>query len=158
MPSASGLWRPGPGRRRAGFHRRRDPAGLPPYVYGNSQQTAVDAIVYVDPVKYYRMPYYEKAKVARIIGSVNWHYRDSGKKLLLMVPGRIGTSSPELGVPTIFSDISGFCAIFELAESKAGYRRSFPTEAIFFRIWWKMRSCIRRYLKTAGRQYSIRTV
>ncbi len=47
---------------------------------GNSQQTAVDAIVYVDPVKYYRMPYYEKAKVARIIGSVNWHYRDSGKK------------------------------------------------------------------------------
>lgn len=68
------------------------------------------------------MPYYEKAKVARIIGSVNWHYRDSGKKLLLMVPGRIGTSSPELGVPTVFSDISGFCAIFELAESKAGYQ------------------------------------
>lgn len=89
---------------------------------GNSQQTAVDAIVYVDPVKYYRMPYYEKAKVARIIGSVNWHYRASGKKLLLMVPGRIGTSSPELGVPTVFSDISGFCAIFELAESKAGYQ------------------------------------
>ncbi|MCH1981924.1 PEP/pyruvate-binding domain-containing protein [Ruminococcus sp. OA3] len=89
---------------------------------GNSQHTVIDAIVYVDPVKYYRMPYHEKTKVARIIGDVNWHYRDREEKLLLMVPGRVGTSSPELGVPTVFSDISGFCAVFELAESKAGYQ------------------------------------
>ena len=41
--------------------------------------------------------------------------------MLLMVPGRIGTSSPELGVPTAFSDISGFDAVCEMAESRAGY-------------------------------------
>ena len=41
--------------------------------------------------------------------------------MLLMVPGRIGTSSPELGVPTAFSDISSFEAICEMAESRAGY-------------------------------------
>ena len=42
-------------------------------------------------------------------------------RLVLMVPGRIGTSSPELGVPTAFSDISGFDAVCEMAESRAGY-------------------------------------
>lgn len=41
--------------------------------------------------------------------------------MLLMVPGRIGTSSPELGVPTTFADISEFEAICEIEEKKAGY-------------------------------------
>ena len=41
--------------------------------------------------------------------------------MMLMVPGRIGTSSPELGVPTAFSDISSFEVICEMAESRAGY-------------------------------------
>ena len=88
---------------------------------GNSQKLDVDMILYVDPIAYYRMPYKDKNAIARCIGAVNWYYRDSGLNLLLMVPGRIGTSSPELGVPTAFSDISSFRAIFELAESKAGY-------------------------------------
>ena len=38
-----------------------------------------------------------------------------------MIPGRIGTSSPELGIPTAFSDISTFEIICETEESKAGY-------------------------------------
>jgi len=37
------------------------------------------------------------------------------------VPGRVGTTSPELGVPTAFSDISAFEIICETEESKAGY-------------------------------------
>lgn len=88
---------------------------------GKSQKMDVDMILYVDPVGYYQMPYNQKSEVARCIGAVNWHFRGAGKKMLLMVPGRIGTSSPELGVPTAFSDISEFAAIFEMAETKAGY-------------------------------------
>ncbi|MDO5131547.1 MAG: PEP/pyruvate-binding domain-containing protein [Eubacteriales bacterium] len=88
---------------------------------GNSQKVAVDLILYVDPIAYYRMPYNQKNEIARFIGAVNWHFRDRDKNMLLMVPGRIGTSSPELGVPTTFSDISSFRAIFEIAESRAGY-------------------------------------
>ena len=38
-----------------------------------------------------------------------------------MVPGRIGTSSPELGVPTSFAYISEFSMICEISETKAGY-------------------------------------
>ena len=88
---------------------------------GLSRKIRLDLIVYVDPVKYYHLPYAEKTQIASLIGRINWKYRDQGKHLLLMVPGRIGTSSPELGVSTAFSDISGFDAVCEIAESRAGY-------------------------------------
>ena len=41
--------------------------------------------------------------------------------MMLIVPGRVGTSSPELGVPTAFSDISTFSVVCEVEETKAGY-------------------------------------
>ena len=88
---------------------------------GLSRKIRLDMIVYVDPVKYYHLPYIQKTEIAALIGRINWKYREQGKHMLLMVPGRIGTSSPELGVPTAFSDISGFDAICEMAESRAGY-------------------------------------
>ena len=88
---------------------------------GLSRKTKLDYIVYVDPVAYYNLPYAEKPEIAALIGRINWKYRDQGKHMMLMVPGRIGTSSPELGVPTAFSDISSFEAICEMAESRAGY-------------------------------------
>ena len=40
---------------------------------------------------------------------------------MLMVPGRVCTSSPELGVPTSFADISEFKMICEMSEKRAGY-------------------------------------
>ena len=88
---------------------------------GMSKAAELDIIVYVDPVKYYNMPYKEKNLVAGLIGKINWHYRDMNKHMMLIVPGRIGTTSPELGVPTAFSDISAFDIICETQETKAGY-------------------------------------
>ncbi|MBR5961107.1 MAG: phosphoenolpyruvate synthase [Clostridia bacterium] len=88
---------------------------------GLSREVKLDLIAYVDPVKYYQLPYNEKTAIAALIGRINWKYRDTGKHMMLLVPGRIGTSSPELGVPTAFSDISGFDAVCEIAESRAGY-------------------------------------
>lgn len=40
---------------------------------------------------------------------------------MLMTPGRIGTSSPELGVPVAFGDISNFSIICEVADNRVGY-------------------------------------
>ncbi len=88
---------------------------------GMSKASILDIIVYVDPVKYYNMPYKEKDIVAKLIGKINWHYRDMNKHMMLIVPGRVGTTSPELGVPTAFSDISAYEIICETEESKAGY-------------------------------------
>lgn len=88
---------------------------------GISRASELDLIVYVDPVRYYEMPYQDKNNVARLIGSINWHFRDQEKHMMLIVPGRVGTSSPELGVPTAFSDISTFEIICETEERRAGY-------------------------------------
>ncbi|MCR5653229.1 MAG: PEP/pyruvate-binding domain-containing protein [Ruminococcus sp.] len=88
---------------------------------GLSRVENLEYIVYVDPVGYYKMPYNEKITVAKMIGGINWHFRSLQKHMMLMVPGRIGTSSHELGVPTMFSDISAFDVICEMEETKAGY-------------------------------------
>ena len=88
---------------------------------GLSKASELDIIVYVDPVNYYNMPYKYKPAVARLIGKLNWHYRDLNKHMMLIVPGRVGTTSPELGVPTSFADISAFEIICETEETKAGY-------------------------------------
>lgn len=87
-----------------------------------SKKEALDRIVWVDPQAYYECPYGKKPDVGRMISKINQHYEEADKKLMLLVPGRIGTSSPELGVPVVYADISQFIAICEVAYSKAGYR------------------------------------
>ena len=99
---------------------------------GLSRSEKLDMIVYVDPVNYYNMDYKDKYSIANAIGTINWKMRDQYKKLLLMVPGRIGTTSPELGVPTSFADISEFEAICEIANSQAGYNPELSYGSHFF--------------------------
>ncbi|MBE5969299.1 MAG: hypothetical protein E7242_03615 [Lachnospiraceae bacterium] len=41
---------------------------------GISKASSLDYIVFVDPVKYYNMPYNDKMLVARLIGKINWHF------------------------------------------------------------------------------------
>lgn len=88
---------------------------------GPSGKRKIDVVVSVDPVLYYEYPYRQKPDVASAIGQINRYYRGKGKNLLLMTPGRVGTSSPELGVPVSFGNISGFSAICEVSDSRAGY-------------------------------------
>ena len=88
---------------------------------GASGKRKMDVVVQIDPVCYYEYPYAKKYDAAAAVGKINRYYRDSGKNLLLMTPGRIGTSSPELGVPVTFGDISGFSAVCEVSDRRAGY-------------------------------------
>ena len=86
-----------------------------------SKMEKLDIIVWVDPRKYYEYPYAKKFHVAQKIDEINRHYEETDKKMMLLVPGRIGTSSPELGVPVVYANISAFCAICEVAYSEVGY-------------------------------------
>jgi hypothetical protein len=88
---------------------------------GLSRQLKLDYVVMIDPIGYYRMEYKAKYEVARALGAINWHLREQGKNLILFAPGRICTSSPELGVPCSFAEISEFNAICEISETGAGY-------------------------------------
>ncbi len=88
---------------------------------GSSEKRPMDVVVQIDPVLYYRYLYQKKYTVAKAVERINDHYKGSGKNLLLMTPGRIGTSSPELGVPVSFRCISNFSAVCEVSDSRAGY-------------------------------------
>ena len=88
---------------------------------GGSQSEQIDYIVWVDSKGYYQCPYKQKPDIARIIGDINHYFRKSNEKLMLFVPGRIGTSSPELGVPVTFAEIHHFHAICEMSDSEVGY-------------------------------------
>lgn len=91
---------------------------------GCSKEEKLDIIVWVDPQKYYDYPYAKKPDVANMIGMINQYFSQQGKHMMLLVPGRCGTSSPELSVPVKYSDVSCFSAICEVAYSKAGYNPS----------------------------------
>lgn len=88
---------------------------------GFSRAFAVDTIVYINAIAYYEMPYADKFKVKSALSAINWKTRGMNKHMILITPGRICTSSPELGVPSSFAEISEFDAIFEVSESRAGY-------------------------------------
>ena len=88
---------------------------------GRSRSENIETLVYVNPHKYYEYPYNKKSSVARIIGEINAYCKANNKKSMLIVPGRIGTSSPELGIPVVFADISQFSAILEESYSEVGY-------------------------------------
>lgn len=90
-------------------------------VMGSSRKQNIDVVVYVDPHEYYNYTYAKKPNIARGIGLVNRYFENQDKNMLLITPGRIGTSSPELGVPVVYAEISHFSAIMEVAYSKAGY-------------------------------------
>ncbi|MCD7817802.1 MAG: PEP/pyruvate-binding domain-containing protein [Lachnospiraceae bacterium] len=88
---------------------------------GHSCIRPIDLVIQVEPKEYYEFEHARKTLVAEAIGAVNQYFKGSGRHILLTVPGRIGTSSPELGVPVRFVDISGVEAICEVTDTRAGY-------------------------------------
>lgn len=88
---------------------------------GFSRQFALDYIVFIDTFAYYALSYNDKYRIARAIGQINKTMRGKGKKVMLFVPGRICTSSPESGVPCTYAEIDAFNAICEISSIGAGY-------------------------------------
>ncbi|MDR2156761.1 MAG: PEP/pyruvate-binding domain-containing protein [Clostridiales Family XIII bacterium] len=99
---------------------------------GGAYFETLDVIIRVDPGLYYEYPYNQKPAVARTIGRVNQCYKDSGKVVMLLVPGRIGTSSPELGVPVRFAEISNVSVACEVSYEGAGYLPELSFGSHFF--------------------------
>ncbi|PLX93901.1 MAG: phosphoenolpyruvate synthase [Desulfuromonas sp.] len=76
-------------------------------------------LVWVDPAAYSRLSLNEKHEVARIIGRLNRRIADREQSpTLLLGPGRWGTSTPSLGVPVTFAEISNVSVLGEVAFSR----------------------------------------
>ena len=83
---------------------------------GGSIAETIDRIIFVDPAAYLQLPEQGKCNVARLIGKINRQFCDRKKSVtLLMGPGRWGTSTPSLGVPVRFSEISQMSMLCEIS-------------------------------------------
>ncbi|MCL5987039.1 MAG: PEP/pyruvate-binding domain-containing protein [Actinobacteria bacterium] len=99
---------------------------------GGAVSQSIDIVIQVDPAGYYRLPYKKKHTVARIIGRINQYFKDKEKAMMLLAPGRIGTTSPELGITISFAEISNFKVICEIYYKDAGYMPELSFGTHFF--------------------------
>ena len=90
-------------------------------IIGNSLSTNIERVIYVVPSVYSQLGMSERYSVARLIGRLT-HLSDQNKADMIMLigPGRWGTTSPSLGVPVSFSEINTVSVICELALMHEG--------------------------------------
>ncbi len=87
-------------------------------VIGQGRTFPVDTFIYVTPSSYGQLTIADRHTVARIIGRLTHLDALRDRTILLAGPGRWCTSSPELGVPTRFSDINTVSAICEIVAMR----------------------------------------
>lgn len=87
---------------------------------GNIYQP-VDTVIFVDPEEYSNADTSTKYKTARLIGKLNARLGKKCSGLLLAGPGRWGTTTPELGVPVSFAEISNIRVLCEVAFERGGF-------------------------------------
>jgi hypothetical protein len=90
-------------------------------IVGRSLAAKVDRLVYVSSEAYTNLNEQERYAIARLVGRLA--HLPSGKKdpvVMLVGPGRWGTSTPAMGVPVSFNDIKGVTVLVELALMHAG--------------------------------------
>ena len=88
-------------------------------VIGQSRAMDIDRIVFVVPAVYGQMTLSERYSVARLMGQVVHPVGADGEEsILLMGPGRWGTTTPWLGVPVSFAEIDRISALCEIVAMR----------------------------------------
>lgn len=83
---------------------------------GGSIALPIRRMVTVTARDYLELSVSDRYEVARIIGRLNRLCEPRSEvPTLLMVPGRLGTTTPEMGVPVRFAEISAMTALVEVA-------------------------------------------
>jgi len=86
-------------------------------VIGQSRVTRLDRLIYVVPEAYADLPIGRRYGLARLIGRLA--HLDEGeapRTVMLVGPGRWGTTTPSLGVPVSFADINAVSALCEVVS------------------------------------------
>ena len=86
--------------------------------------------VFVKVEPYLELPEQMKYAVARAVGDMNRKLK--GGNAVLLGPGRWGTTTPSLGVPVSFAEISHYACICELAYQSHGLRPELSYGSHFF--------------------------
>ncbi|UCD30293.1 MAG: pyruvate, phosphate dikinase [Planctomycetota bacterium] len=88
-------------------------------VIGQSRIDSIDRLIYVAPSEYGQLPVSDRYSVARVIGKVA-HLKDSDRSrtVMLLGPGRWGTTTPSLGVPVNFAEINTVSILCEIVAMR----------------------------------------
>lgn len=88
-------------------------------VIGHSLALDIDWFIYVVPSAYSSLPDHERYQVARAIAAICAIPEVGRGRIMLLGPGRWGTTTPSLGVPVVFSDIAKVAILCEIVEMHA---------------------------------------
>jgi len=90
-------------------------------VIGQSREVDVDRLIYVVPSEYGRLTVADRYSVARLIGEItHLEKAESPATVMLLGPGRWGTTTPFLGVPIHFSEINTVSILCEIVAMREG--------------------------------------
>jgi len=85
-------------------------------IIGQSSFTTVNRVIYVVPAVYGKLPISDRYAIARLIGRLTHVEAEAAQKqtVMLLGPGRWGTSTPSLGVPVSFAEINTVAVLCEI--------------------------------------------
>ncbi|MHC4190902.1 MAG: PEP/pyruvate-binding domain-containing protein [Planctomycetota bacterium] len=90
-------------------------------IVGRSKTLFIDRLIYVEPSAYGNLAERDRYTIARLIGKLT-HLEENGKTktIMLLGPGRWGTSTPFLGVPVAFAEINTVSVLCEIDTMREG--------------------------------------
>ena len=97
---------------------------------GGNVRLPIDYVVFVRAQSYLKLNEQEKYTIARQIGMINSTLKE--KKVMLLGPGRWGTTTPSLGVPVHFTELCNMSVICEVASAAEGFMPELSYGSHFF--------------------------
>ncbi len=97
---------------------------------GGNVHLPIDYVIYVNAKDYLDRNEQGKYAVARQIGMINTAIK--GKNVMLIGPGRWGTTTPSLGVPVHFAELCNMSVICEVASNETGFMPELSYGSHFF--------------------------
>ena len=83
---------------------------------GGNVRLSIDYVIFVKAQEYLALAEQDKYQVARVIGMLN--QKLTGSSVMLIGPGRWGTTTPSLGVPVHFSELCNITAMCEVSYNQ----------------------------------------
>ncbi|MBU9889780.1 MAG: PEP/pyruvate-binding domain-containing protein, partial [Candidatus Omnitrophica bacterium] len=122
------------------------------FLGGNISQV-IDKIIYVDPKGYCELETQaERYDVARAVGELNRQLGGGGPRaVMLLGPGRWGTTTPSLGVPVSFSEIHHISVLGEIAFTTDNISPEVSFGTHFFKTWSRRVFFMSRFSPTTRR-------
>ncbi len=89
-------------------------------VIGQARVDTLDRVIFVSPAEYGQLPVKERYTIARLIGQLT-HLdgaTNRNKVIMLLGPGRWGTTTPSLGIPVSFAEINTVSIVCEIVAMR----------------------------------------